>query len=76
MRSKTCHTQKKTVAAANKISFDGVTARDDDDGTGKVTNPVADDDDSGNKDNGERNDMSLALQVPAEERDKFFMPFA
>ena len=73
MRSETCDKKMKTVVARKKSPCDGVTARDDDDDTGKVTDPVADDDDSG-KEDGERTDMSLALQVPAEERDKFFMP--
>ena len=62
MRSETGHKKMvKTVVAKNKIPFEGVTARDDDDGTGKVTDPAADDDDSGNKDDSKRNDMSLAL---------------
>ena len=76
MHPETWHKKMKIVVANNKIPFDGVTAHDDDDGTGKVTDSVADNYDSGNKDDGKRYDLSLALQVPAEQRDKFFLPFA
>ena len=59
-----------------KVPIDGVAARDDDDDAGEVINLVVDNDGSGDEDNGERNDTSLALEVAPEKSDRCFVPFA
>ena len=49
---------------------------DHDDDTGKVTDPIVDDDNSGDDDGGERTDTSMDLDVTPVKRDKCLMPFA